>query len=105
MGDAAVTTAALDAPPAPGDAAPAGPVGRGRLVLRRLLGAPGALVGLAVVVLLFLLAFVGPYLTHWSYTDVDYTALREPPPAPTGSAPAASARTSTPRPCAGCRSR
>ncbi|WP_442907037.1 ABC transporter permease [Kitasatospora sp. NBC_01250] len=79
MGDAAVTTAALDAPPAPGDAAPAGPVGRGRLVLRRLLGAPGALVGLALVVLLFLLAFVGPYLTHWSYTDVDYTALREPP--------------------------
>lgn len=105
MGDAAVTTTVIDAPPAPGDAAPARAASRGRLVLRRLLGAPGALLGLAVVVLLFLLAFVGPYLTHWSYTDVDYTALREPLPAPTGSAPAASARTSTPRPCADSRSR
>lgn len=74
-------------------------------MLARLLAAPGALVGLALVVLLFLLAFVGPYLTHWSYTDIDYSALREPLPAPTGSAPAASARTSTRRPCAGCRSR
>ncbi|GAB2707472.1 ABC transporter permease [Kitasatospora kifunensis] len=72
-------TAVVDTPIASSGAAPAKPVGRGRLVLRRLLAAPGAVVGLAVVVLLFLLAFVGPFLTHWSYTDVDYTALREPP--------------------------
>ncbi|MCX4748840.1 ABC transporter permease [Kitasatospora sp. NBC_01287] len=72
-----VTAVAQDQPPA---AAPvAAPASRGRLVLNRLLGAPGALAGLAIVVLLFLLAFVGPYLTHWHYTDIDYSALREPP--------------------------
>ncbi|MDH6120694.1 peptide/nickel transport system permease protein [Kitasatospora sp. GAS204A] len=76
MGDA-VVTAVLDEVPVAA-AAPA-PASRGRLVLARLLAAPGALVGLAVVVLLFLLAFVGPYLTQWHYTDIDYSALREPP--------------------------
>nr|WP_232247939.1 ABC transporter permease [Kitasatospora azatica] len=53
--------------------------GRGRLVLTRLLGAPGVLVGGTLVLLLFLLAFVGPYFTHWTYTDTDYGALRQPP--------------------------
>ncbi|WP_280672084.1 ABC transporter permease [Kitasatospora sp. MAP12-44] len=55
--------------------------GRGRLVLGRLLAARGVLVGTVIVLLLFLLAFVGPYLTHWRYTDIDYAALRQPPSA------------------------
>ncbi|PYC84350.1 peptide ABC transporter permease [Streptomyces tateyamensis] len=55
--------------------------GRGRLVLTRLLAAPGVLIGGGTVLLLFLLAFVGPYLTHWSYTDIDYASLRQPPSA------------------------
>ncbi|MFI6347852.1 ABC transporter permease [Streptomyces sp. NPDC050560] len=68
---------------APGGGGP-GPVepplpGRGRVVLRRFAARRGALAGAGVVVLLFLLAFVGPHLTSWSYTDIDYTALREPP--------------------------
>ncbi|MFD4755045.1 ABC transporter permease [Streptomyces sp. NPDC058426] len=52
---------------------------RARLVLRRFLARRAALAGLAVVALLLVLGFAGPYLTHWSYTDIDYTALREPP--------------------------
>lgn len=100
-----MTGSAVTALAPPAVAADAAPTGRGRLVLARLLAAPGVLVGSAVVLLLFLLAFLGPYLTHWTYTDTDYSALRQPPPPPTGSAPADSARTSTRRPCAGCRSR
>ncbi|MFE2415656.1 ABC transporter permease [Streptomyces hokutonensis] len=53
--------------------------GRGRAVLRRTVRRPGALCGLAVLLVLFALAFVGPYLSPWTHTDVDYTALRQPP--------------------------
>ncbi|WP_019072617.1 ABC transporter permease [Streptomyces hokutonensis] len=55
--------------------------GRGRAVLRRTVRRPGALCGLAVLLVLFALAFVGPYLSPWTHTDVDYTALRQPPDA------------------------
>jgi peptide/nickel transport system ATP-binding protein/peptide/nickel transport system permease protein len=65
---------AVDAPPGAG-ALP----GRGRAVLRRFVARRSALAGLAVLVLLFVLAFAGPYLTHWSYSDIDYTALRTAP--------------------------
>jgi peptide/nickel transport system permease protein len=37
--------------------------------------------GLALIALLALLAFAGPYLTAWRWTDVDLTAFREPPSA------------------------
>ncbi len=74
----AVTSTLAQAPAATEDTA--GP-GRGRLVLARLLAAPGVLIGSAIVLLLFLLAFLGPYLTHWTYSDTDYSALREPPSA------------------------
>lgn len=53
--------------------------GRGRAVLRRLARHPGALCGLAMLLVLAALAFVGPYVCPWSHTDVDYTALRRPP--------------------------
>src|SRR5262249_31633366 len=35
--------------------------------------------GLVVLLLLFALAFLGPYLTKWSYTDRDFTAFLEGP--------------------------
>ncbi|XUL86397.1 ABC transporter permease [Streptomyces galilaeus] len=55
--------------------------GRGRAVLRRTVRRPGALCGLAVLLVLFALAFVGPYISPWTHTDVDYSALRQPPDA------------------------
>lgn len=57
------------------------PAGRAAVVLRRFARNRGALAGAVVLVLLFLLAFAGPLLTHWSHTDIDYTALRKPPSA------------------------
>jgi ABC-type dipeptide/oligopeptide/nickel transport system permease subunit len=65
---------ALDTVPGTGDLP-----GRGRTVLRRFAARTGALAGVVVLVLLFVLAFAGPYLTHWSYTDIDYAALRAAP--------------------------
>src|SRR2546423_495929 len=37
--------------------------------------------GLITLALLFVLAFVGPHLTKWSYQSIDYTALLQPPSA------------------------
>ncbi|WP_457030180.1 ABC transporter permease [Kitasatospora sp. P5_F3] len=53
--------------------------GRLRLVTGRLLAAKGVLIGAVTVLLLFLLAFVGPFLTPWDYATPDYLALRQPP--------------------------
>ncbi|MFD7642044.1 ABC transporter permease [Kitasatospora sp. NPDC059795] len=60
-------------------AAERAPAGRVRLAAGRLAGSRGALTGVVVLALLFLLAFVGPYLTPWDYATPDYTALRQPP--------------------------
>jgi peptide/nickel transport system permease protein len=38
-----------------------------------------AMFGLVVLVLLFVLAFLGPYLTSWSYTDHDFDAFLQGP--------------------------
>ena len=38
-----------------------------------------AMFGLSVLVLLFLLAFVGPYFTQWEYTDHDFNAFLQGP--------------------------
>jgi peptide/nickel transport system permease protein len=54
-------------------------VSRGRLVLRRFLRKKLAVFGLFLVVMLFLLAFVGPHLTKWSYTSQDFNAYLSPP--------------------------
>ncbi|MER6077119.1 ABC transporter permease [Streptomyces sp. NPDC001833] len=54
---------------------------RGRAVLGRLARHPGALCGLALLLALVVLAVAGPYVCRWSATDVDYTALRQPPDA------------------------
>jgi peptide/nickel transport system permease protein len=52
---------------------------RGRLVFRRFRRKRLALAGLAVLVLLFLLAFAGPLLSPWTYRQLDYTAMLAPP--------------------------
>lgn len=49
--------------------------GRWGVVLARFRSRRLAMVGLLVLVLLFLLAFVGPYLTKWSYSDHDLEAF------------------------------
>jgi peptide/nickel transport system permease protein len=54
-------------------------VSRGRLIWRRFLRRKVAVGGLVVLVLLFLLAFVGPHLTKWNYLDQDLdNALQGP---------------------------
>ncbi|GGU27965.1 ABC transporter permease [Streptomyces violascens] len=53
--------------------------GRGATAGRALLRSPGALTGLALIAGLFVLAYAGPYMTNWNYTDIDYTALRSAP--------------------------
>jgi peptide/nickel transport system permease protein len=54
-------------------------VSRGRLIWRRFLRRKVAVGGLVVIVLLFLLAFVGPHLTKWNYLDQDLdNALQGP---------------------------
>ena len=52
---------------------------RRRLVARRFRSQKLAVAGLIVLALLFLLAFAGPLLTHWSYTDKDYSAFLQGP--------------------------
>jgi peptide/nickel transport system permease protein len=52
---------------------------RGKLVLRRFGRNRAALVGLLVIVLLYLMAFVAPLFSPWGYDDPDYTAFLSPP--------------------------
>ena len=54
---------------------------RGRLVLRRFMRRKLAVAGVVVLVLLVLFAFLGPYLTHWSYKDKDFNAFLSKPSA------------------------
>jgi len=50
-------------------------VSRGRLILRRFLRSKSGVGALVVLVLIFLLAYLGPYLTHWKYDDFDQVNL------------------------------
>ncbi|NDF69014.1 MAG: peptide ABC transporter permease, partial [Actinobacteria bacterium] len=52
---------------------------RGTLIRRRFFRNKLAVFGLTVVVFMFVMAFVGPYLTQWSYTDNDFDNLLSPP--------------------------
>jgi peptide/nickel transport system permease protein len=58
--------------------APAGG-GRGRLIVRRFARNRLALFGLIVIVLLFTAAYLGPYLTHWQLTDIDFDNFQTGP--------------------------
>lgn len=55
--------------------------GRWAIVWRRFLRKRLAMVGLIVLVLLFALAFLGPHLTHWKYTDKDFLNFQTGPSA------------------------
>ncbi|WP_163506265.1 ABC transporter permease [Fodinicola acaciae] len=55
------------------------PPSRFSVVFKRFRRNTSALAGLIAIVLLFVLAFAGPFMTHWSYADIDYSALRDPP--------------------------
>jgi peptide/nickel transport system permease protein len=59
--------------------APNAMVGRGRLVLRRFLRKRMALLGLLVIMLLYLLAFVAPAFAPWGYDEPDYSAFLAAP--------------------------
>jgi peptide/nickel transport system permease protein len=54
-------------------------VSRWSLVLQRFRRRRLAMFGLVVLVFLFLLAFVGPYLSKWAYTDHDFNAFLQGP--------------------------
>jgi peptide/nickel transport system permease protein len=56
-------------------------VSRGRLVLRRFVRRRLALFGLAVLTLLFLLAYLSPFVTPWQYDELDTNAFLSPPSA------------------------
>ncbi|HEY2705486.1 MAG TPA: ABC transporter permease [Candidatus Dormibacteraeota bacterium] len=61
------------------DSAEGAGIGRGRLVLRRFLRRRLAVGGLVVLVLLFALAFLGPYISRWDYRSHDFDAFLQPP--------------------------
>jgi peptide/nickel transport system permease protein len=54
-------------------------IGRGRLVWRRFLRRRVAVAGIGVIVLLFLMAFVGPHFVKWGYLDQDLSHALEGP--------------------------
>jgi peptide/nickel transport system permease protein len=54
-------------------------VSRWSLVLQRFRRRRLAMFGLSVLLFLFLLAFVGPYLSQWEYTDHDFNAFLQGP--------------------------
>ena len=55
------------------------PAGRWRLYARRFRRHRSAMAGLVVLVLLVLVALLGSIATPYTYTDVDFTALTQPP--------------------------
>lgn len=57
------------------------PATRLRRVTGRLLATGRGRVGCALLALIFLLAFAGPYLTPWTHTAKDFTAFLAPPSA------------------------
>jgi peptide/nickel transport system permease protein len=54
---------------------------RWTLVRRRLVRSPRAVAGAAVVLLLFALAYLSPFLVRWQYNELDTNAFLSPPSA------------------------
>ena len=75
-----VATAILREPDVVGDE-PVARLGQARLIWRRFTRNRLALVGACGIIFLILVAVVGPYLSPWSYTDLDQTAFLRPPSA------------------------
>ncbi len=61
------------------DKAPAAFASRGALVRRRFLRNRSAVVSAVLLLVMFAGCYLLPPLLPWSYTDLDYTALRQPP--------------------------
>jgi peptide/nickel transport system permease protein len=76
-GPTAIETTAVPAGPDPGTGpgVEGAPVSRGRLVLRRFLRRRLAVIGLVVVVVLFVLAYLSPVLYPWKYNELDAATL------------------------------
>ncbi|GAA1118686.1 ABC transporter permease [Kitasatospora arboriphila] len=74
-----MTATALPETAAPAPTEDRAPAGRLRLVAGRLAASRGVVVGAAVLLLLFLLAFLGPHLTPWDYATPNYGQIRRPP--------------------------
>ena len=55
------------------------PITRGRLILKRFLRQKSGVAALVVLVLIFMLAYLGPYLTHWKFDDFDQENLLSGP--------------------------
>ena len=72
--------------------------------MRRFLRNKPAMAALILLALMFIGCYALPPLLPYSYTDLDCSALLQPPSANTGSAPTPRARTCWRRPCAACRS-
>ncbi len=47
--------------------------------LRRLSKNKAAVVSIGIVILIVLVAFIGPYFVPWGYSEVDWTSIRKPP--------------------------
>ena len=54
-------------------------VSRGRLIRRRFLRNKLAVVGVVIIGAMFVLAFIGPYLTKWNYSESDFSNLLTAP--------------------------
>jgi len=52
---------------------------RGRLILRRFRRRRSGMIALTLLALIFLLAYVGPYLTHWRFDDFDQASILQGP--------------------------
>src|SRR5689334_12667686 len=66
---------------APLDPLTAEPASRVRLVLRRFARQRKAIIGLAVVFVLFAVAYLSPFVTRWQYNQLDVAAFLTPPSA------------------------
>jgi peptide/nickel transport system permease protein len=56
-------------------------VPKAMLIVRRYSRNVPAVIGLAIFILLVLLAVLGPFIAQWEYDDLDFTALKQPPSA------------------------
>ena len=73
---------ATDTPESPiseAGAAPTKAVGRGRLILRRFLRRRSGLLGVAMLLIMIVLAVAGPWITHFSITDNDFANILSGP--------------------------
>ncbi len=67
--------------PVEGSAETPAPLSQRRQVLRRFLRHKLGMAGLVVFLSLFVLAYLGPAISPWTYTDQDFTSYLEPPSA------------------------